>query len=90
MIKLLTIFIVNLIKIYKYALSPLLGNNCRYLTSCSDYYILSLKKYGLSNGSCMGIKRILSCHPIKFLGGGSSLDFVPEKNKLKRENSNGQ
>tara|TARA_B100000767_G_C19344816_1_gene361317 strand:+ start:180 stop:293 length:114 start_codon:yes stop_codon:yes gene_type:complete len=37
----------------------------------------------------MGIKRILSCHPIKFLGGGSSLDFVPEKNKLKRENLNG-
>ena len=37
----------------------------------------------------MGMKRVLSCHPIKFLGGGSSLDFVPNKNTLKKENSNG-
>jgi putative component of membrane protein insertase Oxa1/YidC/SpoIIIJ protein YidD len=37
----------------------------------------------------MGIKRVLSCHPIKLLGGGSSLDFVPSKNTLKKENSNG-
>ena len=33
----------------------------------------------------MGIKRILSCHPIKFLGGGSSLDFVPNKNGIKKK-----
>jgi putative component of membrane protein insertase Oxa1/YidC/SpoIIIJ protein YidD len=37
----------------------------------------------------MGVKRILSCHPIKLLGGGSSLDFVPKKNNLKKGNSNG-
>ena len=47
------------------------------------------KKFGLSKGSYMGVKRILSCHPIKLLGGGSSLDFVPNKNNLKKENSNG-
>ena len=77
------------IKLYRYILSPLLGNNCRYITPCSEYYIESLKKYGLSKGSYMGIKRILSCHPINFIGGGSSLDFVPEKNNFKRKNSNG-
>jgi putative membrane protein insertion efficiency factor len=85
MIELITKFKINLIRMYKYLVSPLLGNNCRYLTSCSDYYIESLKKYGLIKGSLMGIKRVLSCHPIKFLGGGSSLDFVPNKNKLKKE-----
>jgi putative component of membrane protein insertase Oxa1/YidC/SpoIIIJ protein YidD len=37
----------------------------------------------------MGLKRVLSCHPIKLLGGGSSLDFVPKKNTLKKENLNG-
>tara|TARA_X000001036_G_scaffold371520_1_gene358593 strand:- start:354 stop:467 length:114 start_codon:yes stop_codon:yes gene_type:complete len=37
----------------------------------------------------MGIKRVLSCHPIKLLGGGSSFDFVPNNNILKKENSNG-
>jgi uncharacterized protein len=89
MIKLLIKLTIIFIKIYKYTFSPLLGNNCRYLTPCSNYYIESLEKYGLSKGSYMGIKRILSCHPFKFLGGGSSLDFVPKKNELKRENLNG-
>ena len=27
----------------------------------------------------IGIKRILKCHPVKCLGGGSGLDFVPKK-----------
>ena len=80
---------IKLIKIYKYLFSPLLGNNCRYLTPCSEYYIESLKKFGLSKGSYIGMKRVLSCHPIKLLGGGSSLDFVPDKNNLEKENSNG-
>ena len=89
MIKLFIKLKINLIKIYKYILSPLLGNNCRYLTPCSEYYIESLKKFGLAKGSIMGMKRVLSCHPIKLLGGGSSLDFVPNKIVLKKENSNG-
>ena len=89
MIELLIKFKINLIIIYKYLFSPLLGNNCRYLTPCSDYYVEALKKFALSKASYIGIKRILSCHPIKFLGGGSSLDFVPKKNELKKENSNG-
>ena len=89
MIKLLIKFQINLIKVYKYIISPLIGNNCRYLTPCSEYYIESLKKFGLLKGSCMGMKRILSCHPVKLLGGGSSLDFVPYKKTLKKENSNG-
>ena len=89
MIKLLIRFQINLIKVYKYIISPLIGNNCRYLTPCSEYYIESLKKFGLLKGSFMGLKRILSCHPVKLLGGGSSLDFVPYKETLKKENSNG-
>ena len=89
MIKLLIKFKINLITIYRYILSPLLGNNCRYLTPCSEYYIGSLKEHGLTKGSYMGLKRILSCHSIKFLGGGSSIDFVPEKKEPNRENSNG-
>ena len=88
MIKLLIRFQINLIKVYKYIISPLIGNNCRYLTPCSEYYIESLKKFGLLKGSFMGVKRILSCHPIKLLGWGSSLNFVPHKETLKKENSN--
>ena len=48
-----------------------------------------VEKFCLSKGSIMGMKRVLSCHPIKLLGGGSSLDFVPDTNTIKKENSNG-
>ena len=75
--------IIKFIKIYKYLLSPLLGNNCRYFPSCSEYFIESLKLHGLKKGLYLGFKRVFSCHPIKLLGGGSGLDFVPIKKKKK-------
>ncbi len=89
MIKLLIKFKINLIKVYKYVFSPFLGSNCRYITTCSDYYIDSLRRYGLTKGSYLGIKRILTCHPVKILGGGSGLDFSATKSEIKKENFNG-
>ena len=83
--KLLIFLNVGIIKSYQYLLSPILGNKCRYLPSCSEYYIESLKIHGLIKGSCLGIKRILSCHPFKILGGGSGLDFLPERKDLTKE-----
>ena len=71
------------IKIYKYIFSPLLGNRCRFLPSCSDYFIECLQEYGLLKGIFYGLKRIIKCHPIKFLGGGSGLDLVPKKRNVK-------
>jgi|TARA_B100001063_G_C16702508_1_gene523361 putative membrane protein insertion efficiency factor len=79
---------IGCIKLYQYFLSPALGNKCRYLPTCSEYYIESLKIHGLINGSYLGVKRILSCHPFKFLGGGSGLNYVPKK-KLARKKING-
>ena len=67
----------------------LLGNRCRYLPTCSHYYIESLKTHGLIKGSVLGIKRILSCHPFKILGGGSGMDLVPNKKDLTKEKLNG-
>ena len=63
-------FLIVIIKIYKIIISPFIGNNCRYLPTCSDYFIDCLKYHGLFKGFYMGIKRLISCHPIKFLGGG--------------------
>jgi|TARA_B110000438_G_C15589994_1_gene553409 putative membrane protein insertion efficiency factor len=60
-------------------MSPMMGGRCRYLPTCSDYFIDSLRIHGFIKGSYLGIKRISSCHPIKFLGGNSGLDFVPNK-----------
>ena len=74
-----TITFIKIIKIYKLILSPYLGNNCRYLPTCSEYFIESLKVYGLIKGTTKGTKRIFSCHPIKFLGGGKGFDPVKKK-----------
>ena len=78
-----TIILVKLIKGYRFLISPLLGHSCRYLPTCSEYSIDALNEYGFFNGLYMSIKRILSCHPIKFLGGGEGFD--PVKKKIKGE-----
>ena len=72
--------LIKLIKIYKLLMSPYLGNNCRYLPTCSEYFIDCLQKYGALKGSIKGSKRILSCHPVKFLGGGEGFDPVKKDN----------
>ena len=67
--------IIFLIKIYKFLISPILKNNCRYLPTCSQYAIESLKEYGLIKGGILTLKRISSCHPF----GGDGYDPVPKK-----------
>tara|TARA_B100000959_G_C14396161_1_gene384309 strand:- start:159 stop:401 length:243 start_codon:yes stop_codon:yes gene_type:complete len=71
--------LIIIIKFYKLVLSPILGNNCRYLPTCSEYFIDSLSAYGFFKGCIKGSKRILSCHPIKILGGGDGFDPVKKK-----------
>ena len=75
----LTETLIQIIKGYKFLISPLLGNNCRYFPNCSDYSIEALRTYGFFKGLFMIIKRVLSCHPIKFLGGGQGFDPVKRK-----------
>ena len=82
--KILTYILIKLIKIYRFLISPLLGQSCRYLPTCSEYSIEALKTYGFFRGLFLSIKRILSCHPIKFLGGGEGYDPVNKKMKLKK------
>ena len=77
--KIITYLLIKIIKIYQLIISPYLGNNCRYIPTCSEYFIGSLKNHGFVNGTLIGIKRILSCHPIKFLGGGEGFDPVKKK-----------
>ncbi len=80
----LTIILIKFIKGYRFLISPLLGNSCRYFPTCSEYSIEALKTFGLFRGLFLSIKRILSCHPIKFLGGGEGLDPVIKKMKIKK------
>ena len=55
--------VISLIDIYKYLISPLLGNNCRFLPTCSDYAKESIIKFGLVNGVRLSLRRIVKCHP---------------------------
>ena len=72
--------LIKLIRIYKFLISPLLGNSCRYFPTCSEYSIDSLKTYGLFKGLLLSVKRILSCHP----WGSGGLDPVKKKMKVKK------
>tara|TARA_B100001057_G_C22358334_1_gene759821 strand:- start:290 stop:541 length:252 start_codon:yes stop_codon:yes gene_type:complete len=80
----LTFIIIKIIKAYKFFISPILGNSCRYFPTCSEYSIEALKTQGLIKGILMSLKRIFSCHPIKFLGGGEGYDPVNKKMKAKK------
>jgi len=79
--KIIKKILIKVINLYKLIISPYLGNNCRYLPTCSQYFIDSLNEYGVLKGILIGIKRILKCHPIKFLGGGEGFDPVKKKGK---------
>ena len=79
----MTKILILIIKFYKYFISPLLGSRCRFLPSCSDYFIECLNDYGFFKGISLGLRRIIKCHPIKFLGGSSGLDLVPKKRNIK-------
>lgn len=69
--KKLMIFLINL---YRKYVSPLKRRpTCIYTSTCSQYAIEALEKYGFLKGSFLAVKRILRCHP--FAKGG--YDPVP-------------
>lgn len=63
------------IRLYQLLISPLLGNNCRYTPSCSEYSIQAIERFGVLRGSWLAIRRLGSCHP----WGGCGHDPVPDK-----------
>ncbi|AFY68434.1 UPF0161 protein yidD [Thalassoporum mexicanum PCC 7367] len=67
--------LIWLIKIYRLVLSPILGPNCRFNPTCSQYAITAIDRFGVWRGSWLAIKRIARCHP--FHPGG--YDPVPEE-----------
>ena len=82
--KLINNFLILIIKFYKYFISPYFPSNCRYLPTCSEYFIDCLKFNGILMGFFLGTKRILRCHPIKILGGKSGYDPAPNLKKGKK------
>ncbi|MGB5304803.1 MAG: membrane protein insertion efficiency factor YidD [Gammaproteobacteria bacterium] len=66
-------FIIQLIRAYRYLLSPWLGSHCRFYPSCSSYALTAIERFGVIRGSALALKRLLRCHP--WSAGG--VDQVP-------------
>lgn len=67
--------LVSLIKLYRYLISPWLGQHCRFHPTCSAYALTAIERFGALQGSWLATKRLCRCHP--WHPGG--VDPVPEK-----------
>ncbi len=67
--------LLAMIRFYQLTLSSLMGRQCRFLPTCSDYASEAIHKHGAWRGFWFSLKRISRCHP----WGGSGFDPVPEE-----------
>ncbi len=79
--------LIALIRFYQLALSPLMGQNCRFYPTCSAYGVEAIEKHGAIKGGYLTVRRILRCNPL-CEGGFDPVPQVPyEKGK---DSKNGQ
>ncbi|HAZ40758.1 MAG TPA: membrane protein insertion efficiency factor YidD [Methylococcaceae bacterium] len=57
------LILITLIKLYRYLISPWLGQHCRFEPSCSAYSLTALERYGAFKGTLLTIRRLSRCHP---------------------------
>jgi uncharacterized protein len=57
-----TLFLA-LIRAYQYLLRPMLGSNCRFYPSCSDYAREAIERHGAMRGLWLAVRRVARCHP---------------------------
>ncbi|MEZ5495403.1 MAG: membrane protein insertion efficiency factor YidD [Gammaproteobacteria bacterium] len=76
--------LIYILKGYKYFISPLLGNRCRFYPSCSEYMMTAIQRFGVIKGIGLGVKRISRCHP----GCEGGIDHVPEVEPEQNKNEN--
>lgn len=63
------------LRAYQLVISPMLGQNCRFYPTCSNYAMQAVALHGVCKGSLLAGKRLCKCHP--WHAGG--VDLVPEK-----------
>lgn len=54
---------VGAVRVYQWTVRPLIGPNCRFWPSCSDYAIEAFRMHGAARGGALAARRILRCHP---------------------------
>ncbi len=60
--------LLQLLRAYKWGVSPILPPACRYLPTCSEYAMEAIERYGAVRGGWMALTRILRCHPFARAG----------------------
>ena len=76
--------VLALLRGYKKYISPSLGNNCRFLPTCSEYAMEAVERHGIVKGGLLSIWRILRCNPF----GHRGYDPVPEKGRWRSDERN--
>ena len=66
--------VLGALRAYKWTLSPLIGRQCRFLPTCSEYAAEALILHGPWRGSMLATRRLCRCHP----WGGAGYDPVPQ------------
>ncbi len=67
--------LIGLLRAYRFLISPLYGQVCRYHPSCSAYALEAVTVHGSLRGSWYAVRRLGRCHP--WAAGG--YDPVPPK-----------
>lgn len=65
----------GLIRFYQLTFSGLVGRQCRYAPTCSDYADEAIRRHGLWPGFWLALARLSRCHPL----GGAGYDPVPDR-----------
>lgn len=84
--KIMRRLVLGLIRTYRYAVSPFLGQRCRFYPTCSEYAFTSIERFGLPRGTWMALRRVARCHP--FHAGG--VDPVPDSDDCRSETTAGE
>ena len=65
------------IYLYRFTLGPVMGGQCRFMPTCSQYALDAYRAHGPVRGSWLTLRRLARCHPL----GGQGYDPVPEREK---------
>lgn len=67
---------ITLIRLYRFFLSPFMGNQCRFHPTCSHYGEEAYRRHGFFKGTLLTVRRIVKCNPWYR---GTTLDEVPKR-----------
>ena len=56
--------VMQMLRGYKWAISPMLPAACRYVPTCSEYAAEAVERYGVLRGGLKALLRLLRCHPL--------------------------